>query len=149
MPELGDSLLFSSLSDTEVEAAPNLKSHKEPSILKASAKTGPVGVCSVEVPPNLNDAEDEDPEAVDEPPNLKPPEGAVESGKALTNLKDPVDGDAESVPPNFNSPAVELEELEVPNLKAVELELVLDDCVPKPETKKDVGGNSNQVILLH
>lgn len=132
-PEFWDSLFFPSLVDSEVEAAPNLKLPEEPPVLKALAELEPVEVCSVEAPPNLNDPEEL---SEDEPPNLKPPEDAVESDEALPNLKDTVEVESAKVPPNFNSQEVEFEGLEVPNLKAVELELVLDDCVPKPETQK-------------
>lgn len=69
--------------------------------------------------PNLNGPDEL---SEDEPPNLKPPEGALESDEVLPNLKDSVEAESEKVPPNFNSSEVEFEELEVPNLKAVELD---------------------------
>lgn len=75
----------------------------------------------MEAPPNLNAPEEL---SDDEPTNLKPAEGAVEADDALPNLKDIVEVESEKVPPNFSSPEVELE---LPNLKAGELELVLDD----------------------
>lgn len=92
--------------------------------MKPSVELGPAEVCSEVAPPNLNP-----PEGVseDEPPNLKPAEGAVESDEGLPNLNDTVEVESENVPANFSSPEVEFEELEVPNLKAGELDLMLDD----------------------
>lgn len=139
-PEFGGSLLFSALVDSEVEPPPNLKLSVEPPILKASVELGPVEGCSVGAPPNLNAPVEL---SEDKLPNLKPAEGAVESDEALPNLKDIVELGSEKVPPNFSSPEVEFEELEVPNLKAVEPDLVLDAGVPKPETK----GTCKQAIF--
>lgn len=66
-------------------------------------------------------------------PNLKAPdEAAAESEEAVPNLKDPVEVAFEKVPPNFSSLETEFEELEVPNVKAVEVDIVLDDWGPMP-----------------
>lgn len=78
----------------------------------------------MEAPPNLN-ASDEPP--VDELPNLNSAEGADGSEEELPNLKDAVEVESEKVPPNFSSSEAGFEELEVPNLNALEHDIVLDD----------------------
>lgn len=93
--------------------------------MKVLVELESVEVCSVEAPPNLIAPEEP---SEDKLPNLNPAEGADDSDEALPNLKDAEEVESEKVPPNFSSPEVfEFKELEVPNLNALELDIVLDD----------------------
>lgn len=114
-----------------MESAPNLKPFEEPPNLKESVEAEPVELCSVEAPPNLNAPEEL---SEDELPNLKPEEVEVESDEALPNLKDDDEVGLEKEPPNFNSLEAEFKVVGgAPNLKEVEVEFMLKDCLAKPE----------------
>lgn len=125
--EFVESFLFSAFVDAGV--APNLKPSEDEPNLNPSEELVLVVEESTEAPPNLKPPV----LSAEEAPNLKPPELEVES-EVLPILKSRELEEFAKLPPNFSPTEAELEE-PVPNLNAEELESVLDDCMPKEDTK--------------
>lgn len=125
--ELVESFFFSAFVDAG--AAPNLKPSEDPPNVNPSEEVVLVEEESTDVPPNLKPPV----LSAEEAPNLKPPELEVES-EVLPILKSRELGVFAKLPPNFSPTEVALDE-PVPNLNVEELESVLDDCVPKEDTK--------------